>query len=130
MTILIADDDLVHVTLLCARLRQCGFKVLTAMDAMQAFSVALRNKPSAILPDFHMPGGTGLEVLKRLKTSAVTHQIPVIILSGNDDSKLAETLTALGADQIIKKPFEFEDVHRALCGVTAHHNNSTRTPLH
>ena len=86
MTILIADDDRVLVHWLSSHLRVRGFNVTVAFDAMQAGMVAVRTPPAAIILDINMPGGTGFEVLRRLKTSAKTNQVPVVVLSGSIDS--------------------------------------------
>lgn len=73
MNILIADDDRIQIMLVTAFLRKAGFTVSSAFDAMQAFTLAIRTTPAAIVLDVNMPGGTGLEVLKRLKNSYKTN---------------------------------------------------------
>ncbi|MCA1560995.1 MAG: response regulator [Acidobacteria bacterium] len=82
MNILVADDDKVHVHLLTTLLKKRGYCVTVAYDGLQAWSTALRSKPDAIILDIHMPAGTGFEVLRKLKTSTKTSQIPVIVVSG------------------------------------------------
>jgi twitching motility two-component system response regulator PilH len=80
--VLIADDSRVQVFLVKTALEQKGFQVIVAMDAMQAGMTALRNAPDAIILDINMPGGSGLEVLKRLRMSTKTQLIPVIVVAG------------------------------------------------
>ncbi|MEO8138217.1 MAG: response regulator [Gemmatimonadota bacterium] len=103
-TILLADDDLVTLRLLTATLHHEGYRVVTAMDAMQAVMVAHRSAPDAILLDVMMPGGSGLEVLKRLKASSDTQQIPVIVMSSSPDVTLPAQTVALGAESFLPKP--------------------------
>src|SRR4029079_19371779 len=81
--ILIADDSRFHVQLVASYLGK-GCEVSSASDALQAWMGALRSKPDVILLDINMPGGTGLEVLKRLRMSTKTQHIPVIVVSGNE----------------------------------------------
>lgn len=76
--ILLADDDKVTLSVLGASLHHEGYRVVTAMDAMQAIREAHRNIPDAIILDVMMPGGSGLDVLKKLKASNETQLIPVI----------------------------------------------------
>lgn len=57
MTILIADDDRVHIQLVTAHLKKAGFAVAAAFDALQAFTLALRTLPAAILLNVNMPTG-------------------------------------------------------------------------
>jgi CheY-like chemotaxis protein len=52
-----------------------------AHDAMQALMGAVRSLPDAIVLDVHMPGGTGIEALRKLKASSKTFGIPVVVLS-------------------------------------------------
>jgi len=68
MSILVADDSRFQVALLTKALREKGFEVVAAQDAMQAGMVALRTAPDAIVLDINMPGCSGIEVLKRRGT--------------------------------------------------------------
>jgi len=83
MKLLIADDDRALSLLLSTRLRAKGWTVDVAHDAMQALMFAMRSSPDAIMLDIAMPGGTGIDALKKLKMSAKTTQIPVVVLSGS-----------------------------------------------
>ena len=114
MTVLIADDDRLHVQLVSSRLKKLGFDVLAAFDAMQAFTIAIRTCPAAVLLDVNMPGGTGIEVLKRLKNSSKTNQIPVIVVSGSIDAKTAGTMKDLGAEEYLPKPVDFDRLIQTL----------------
>ena len=108
MTILIADDDRVLTQVLSIRLKKAGYRVVVVYDAMQAILTALRNPPDAILLDVNMPGGTGLQVLRQLKNSAKTNQIPIIVISGSMDPATASLVTSMGADEYLGKPPNFE----------------------
>ncbi|PYO88210.1 MAG: hypothetical protein DMD66_08160 [Gemmatimonadetes bacterium] len=108
--ILVADDDKVTLETLGAQLRGVGFQVVTAMDAMQAFMIAQRALPDVVVLDIQMPGGTGLDTLKRdtlkrLRTSTKTQAIPVIAISAHP--KLGPQATALGAVEFLAKPVDF-----------------------
>jgi DNA-binding response OmpR family regulator len=117
MTILVADDDKVHVHLLTALLKKRGFSVSIAYDGLQAWSTALRSRPEAIILDIHMPAGTGFEVLRKLKTSTKTSQIPVIVLSGSVNADEIVTIETLGADRFLQKPADLEQLFDALGGL-------------
>src|SRR5258708_32324385 len=93
--ILLADDDSVTLETLGAQLRGVGYQVVTAMDAMQAFMVAQRSAPDAVLLDIQMPGGTGLGPPKRLRTSTKTPAIPSIALRGPRVPDMARAPRAL-----------------------------------
>ena len=114
MTILIADDDRLLTRVLGTRLTKAGYKVVAVYDAMQAIMTALRNPPDAILLDVNMPGGTGLQVLRQLKNSIKTSQIPIIVISGSLNVEMRETVTALGADEVMAKPPNCEKLEAIL----------------
>jgi CheY-like chemotaxis protein len=103
--ILVADDDRVLSQLVCAIVREAGHVPIPAFDAMQALMFAMRPPaPGLIVLDINMPGGTGLEALRKLKLSARTAPIPVVVLSGSDDAAMPQQVRALGADAFLAKP--------------------------
>src|SRR4051794_23144215 len=104
MDILIADDDQVLANLLSARLRKLGYRTVVAFDAMQAIMLAMKILPAAVLLDLGMPGGTGLEVLRRLRSSNRTSTIPIVVLTGSVEEAVNDRVLELGADAFFKKP--------------------------
>jgi CheY-like chemotaxis protein len=118
MRILVADDDRIVVTLVAGLLRKKGHEVRQVFDAMQAFMFAMRSPaPDVIILDINMPGGTGIEAIKRLKASLNTALIPVIILSGTTDPQMPEKVKALGADAFLGKPVDASALYAALAKV-------------
>jgi CheY-like chemotaxis protein len=103
--LLIADDDRMFVELVRALLPSSSWQVSVANDSMQVMMFAMRSPaPEAILLDINMPGGTGLSALQRLKQSAKTALIPVVVVSGAQDSMLPDQVRLLGAKGFIGKP--------------------------
>lgn len=107
-TVLIADDDQALAHLLAASLEAQGFRVELAFDAMQASMLVRRSPPAAVLLDILMPGGTGLDVLKRLKASTQAARIPVVAMSASTDPELPAKVRGLGAAEFLQKPVELE----------------------
>lgn len=109
MRILVADDDRVVSTLICGVLAKAGHQPTPAHDAMQALMYAMRSPaPELILLDVNMPGGTGVEALRKLKQSARTCSIPVIVVSGVEDPAMPQRMRELGALDILPKPVDAE----------------------
>ena len=115
MKILLADDDRVLTHLLSTRLRTRGVEVVVAHDSMQAVMTAMRSPADAIVLDIQMPGGTGIEALRRLKASTKTSSIPVLVLSATSDADTVAQAKALGVEVFLLKPIEPDALHRALC---------------
>ena len=106
--ILIADDSRVQVHLFSTCLRDKGFEILVAVDALHAWMTALRALPDAIVLDINMPGGSGIEVLRKLRLSTKTMHIPVVVVSGNDKPEVEREVTAMGVTAFLQKPVDLE----------------------
>jgi CheY-like chemotaxis protein len=119
MKILIADDSRVHVHLLTGWLQDRGFEVVEALDAVQAWMKGLRSQPNLIVLDLNMPGGSGIDVLKRLKTSVKTKHIPVLVVSGNSGLEIRDLVRRLGAADLLEKPLDQEQFCTAVAGLVA-----------
>ncbi|MBV9180315.1 MAG: response regulator [Acidobacteria bacterium] len=112
--ILVADDSRVQVTLFRKALLEDGFEVVAAQDALQAGMLALREAPDAIILDINMPGGSGIEVLKRLKRSSKTEHIPVVVVSGNQDPNVRQVVHELGVEEFLAKPVDLSQLRKTL----------------
>jgi two-component system, cell cycle response regulator DivK len=105
MRILVADDDRVMSRIVCDVLASFGHQPTPVFDAVQLHMAAMRlPAPDAIILDLSMPGGTGLDSLMKLKRSAKTLPIPVLVLSGTTDVHTAQLVKELGAVEFIPKP--------------------------
>ena len=115
--VLIADDSRFQRETLASFLLPKKFEVIFAVDALQTFMVALRSAPDLILLDINMPGGTGIEVLKRLRGSNKTQQIPVIVVSGEEKFTTETTARELGAVDFLHKPVDEQQLIDCICRV-------------
>lgn len=116
-TILVADDDRVAVELLSLWLDGNGFTVARAADGMQVIMTVRRTPPAAILLDLMMPGGTGFDVLTRLRANAAMKSIPVIAMSASVDPDLPHRVLQSGADAFLYKPVEHDELLATIRGV-------------
>ncbi len=114
-TILVADDDELIGQMLHDFLQSRGFHVVMSRDAMQTSIAVRRATPAAILLDIMMPGGSGLEVMKRLKGATGAKKIPVVVMSAAEDPELRQKAMDLGADEFLCKPLHLEEVYTLLC---------------
>jgi len=112
--VLIADDSRFQRQVLASILLPKKFEVLFAVDAMQTFMMALRSSPDIILLDINMPGGTGIEVLKRLRVSNKTQQIPVIVISSEESATTESNVRDLGAVEFLHKPVDEQKLIEAV----------------
>ncbi len=108
--VLVIDDDADVRRLLQAALEKRGFQVETAEDGESGLVRAGEHHPGLILLDLHMPGMDGFAVLKALKESETTAEIPVIAMTGSPGLKTTARarVLALGASDFIAKPFDLD----------------------
>ena len=107
---LVTDDDPGVRTALARSLTHAGAEVRTAENGVGALSAAREWNPDTILLDASMPGMDGFEVCRRLKSDPATRLIPVIIITGLDTADDRRRVLEAGADGIIPKPFDREEL--------------------
>ena len=104
-TIMIVDDNPDIVTIVKTILEGKGYVVQTAYSGMEVFSRLEEKKPDLIILDVMLPQMDGLEVLTRLKGTAESSSIPVILLTAKVQYEDVLGGYKLGADYYITKPF-------------------------
>lgn len=110
-SILLVDDDLTLREMYTERLKAEGFTVETAKDGEEALAKASDLKPNIILLDIMMPKINGLDVLRKLKQSPDTENIPVIVLTALiQDREKMESITRGADDYIVKSEMMPGDV--------------------
>lgn len=103
--ILIVDDVPVNLQALESILQTRGFRVTKANNGEQALEAVAAEKPDLILLDVMMPKMNGYEVCQHLKDNPATSKIPVIFLTGRNDSYSVIKGFASGALDYVVKPF-------------------------
>lgn len=104
--LLVVDDDPRSLELLEVILRHAGFEVLAAADARAAIDLLATHEPALALVDGLMPGMTGIEFCRWLRSDSRHAAMPCVLLTGLADAATADAATAAGADDVITKPFE------------------------
>lgn len=106
--VLVVDDVQDNIALLTFDLEDDGFEVIEAYSGQECLDLARDEyKPDIILLDIHMPGISGIETLKKLKSQASTCDIPVIMVSANNsDANIIEAID-IGAHDFVSKPIEY-----------------------
>jgi len=113
-TILIVDDNADTRLVLSARLKANHYDTVFAADALQVMSVALKERPDAILLDLGLPGGNGLMVLERLKANTSLGSIPVIIVTAEDPQVAEARAIEGGAVAFLQKPVDQDKLMAAV----------------
>jgi len=104
-TALVIDDDPEMILILRHSLTTHGFEVLTAQSAEEALSAVAEAPIGVIILDLMLPGMSGIDFLKRLKSNPAWRSIPVIIATAKESAEDVELALAEGAHDYLKKPF-------------------------
>ena len=104
-TILVADDETHILNVVSLKLRNAGFRVLTAHDGQEALDVAIAERPDLLITDYHMPQLSGLELCRRLKQDASTRSIPKIMLTARGYHLEPQDTEESGILRMLSKPF-------------------------
>jgi diguanylate cyclase (GGDEF)-like protein len=104
MKILVADDDSTSRLIIQTTLRSLGHECQTVTDGEQAWSAVQSSRPDVVISDWMMPGLTGLQLCRNIRTFAAGTYTYFIMLTAHGD--LAEILEGMGigADDYLIKP--------------------------
>lgn len=103
--VLIAEDEQDLREILASRFHVFGFQVLEASGGNEAFDLYEKNKPiDIVVTDIRMPGGSGLDLLKRLKQKDPS--TPKVFLASAAENISKQELFNLGAEGFLEKPYD------------------------
>ncbi|MDZ4718063.1 MAG: response regulator transcription factor [Roseiflexaceae bacterium] len=100
--ILVVDDEPTIVEVVELYLKREGFQVITAADGLSALQMVAERKPNLIILDLMLPGLSGLEVTRQIRTGVY---IPIIMLTARSEETDRVVGLELGADDYVTKPF-------------------------
>ncbi len=104
-TVLIVDDEFAIRDMLRMALEMSEFRCLEADDIQKAYTLIVDERPDIVLLDWMLPGGSGLELLRRLKRDERTSDLPVIMLTAKTAEDNVIQGLDVGADDYLTKPF-------------------------
>ena len=101
--ILVIDDNLAVVDILATVLAEEGYEVSSAVTSDEGLELFIQSRPDLVLLDIALPGMSGIEMLKQIRSIARTAR--VVMVSGVDPTRAREALE-LGALACVDKPFD------------------------
>jgi CheY-like chemotaxis protein len=107
---LVIDDSATVTAALARMLLQNHYEVDTAADAESGLAKIAAAPPEVIFLDIVLPGINGFEALRRIRRDPVSKDIPVIMMSGNEQATEQFYAQRIGADDFMKKPFSRVEV--------------------
>jgi two-component system alkaline phosphatase synthesis response regulator PhoP len=108
--VLIIEDEAHIVELLTMALKQNNYQVSSLKSADQVISTILDFKPDCLLLDVMLPGKSGFDVCREVKTNQATANLPIILLTAKAEENDKLLGFELGADDYITKPFGIKEL--------------------
>lgn len=108
--ILVVDDDRDVAESIELALRRTGFRVTVACSGVEALKTIRRYRPDLVILDVMMPGMSGLEVCRRMRSEPNLADLPIIFLTARGQARDRIAGLRAGADDYIGKPFILEEL--------------------
>jgi two-component system, OmpR family, response regulator RegX3 len=112
--LLLIEDDSGISTPLSLYLENVWYDVIVCADGSEAENVYQREKPAIIILDINLPGKTGIEICRDIRSRSTT---PIIMLSARESEEDKVTLLELGADDYVSKPFSSRELVARIAAV-------------
>lgn len=109
-TLLIVDDDVALRTAFSRMLGHSGYNVVTATGSPEVIDLIAEHRPGAILLDNHMPGTTGIDLIRLIRRRWPIEELPVVLISGSSMQGEIDLAMQAGANDFRRKPVEFADL--------------------
>ncbi|MBL4890061.1 MAG: response regulator [Candidatus Lindowbacteria bacterium] len=106
---LIEDDDVLSQAL-TSFLTNAGYKVFQAATKRIALKVITKVSFDYILVDLNLPDVHGTEIIRWIRKTVCREDVPVIVISGNEDAESIKNALSCGADYYLIKPFSIVEL--------------------
>ena len=119
MRILVVDDEPFNIALVEKILNRAGYtQIFGTADSRQAISLCHELQPDIVLLDLRMPGMDGFDVMQAMNESTALRDLPVIVLTAENNTENRMRALSEGAKDIVSKPFDRNEIlkriHNAL----------------
>lgn len=108
--ILIVEDEDALVTLLTYNLQAAGYDVVTAKTSDDAMFILKDTTPDLVVLDWMLPGASGIEICRQIRSSPATRNLAVIMLTARGEEADRLRGLATGADDYMVKPFSIAEL--------------------
>ncbi len=115
--ILVVEDEPAIQELLALNLTQAGHNAMRALSVEHAQQLIKEALPDLILLDWMLPGQSGIEFARRLKSDELTRSIPIIMLTARGEETDKVRGLEVGADDYVTKPFSPRELNARIKAV-------------
>jgi CheY-like chemotaxis protein len=109
--VLMADDDAEICALIQTILRRGPYQLTVCNDAESALHHVERDEPfDLVICDFMLPGISGIELITRVRAHPASTDVPIVMISGDNDAAVHARAKAAGANVFLNKPFSLKQM--------------------
>jgi CheY-like chemotaxis protein len=113
MRILIVEDDNSSLELARRVVVSMGHAAIMSRDGLEGLAVAHSERPDLVLLDLHLPGISGVDLVRALRADNALRTTPVIAVSAASLNAEPEAMAA-GCDEFVSKPYELQHLRDAI----------------
>jgi DNA-binding response OmpR family regulator len=117
--ILVVDDDADIRDLVATKLESSGYEVETAGDGVTGLELAANNGYSLVISDVMMPGMSGVDMVRMMRSAEPPISVPVILLTAKNQERDIESGFAAGIADYVVKPFSPRELAARVAGILA-----------
>ncbi|GAB6967207.1 phosphate regulon transcriptional regulator PhoB [Komagataeibacter kakiaceti JCM 25156] len=129
LRILVAEDDAALSVMLVYNLEAAGHAVMPVDNGVDALREVAEWKPDLVLLDWMMPGLSGVDLCRRLRTATATRHLPVIMLTARGEEQDSIRALDLGADDYLVKPCGMDVLHARVRAVMRRSRGRAADPV-
>ncbi len=115
--IIIVDDDQLVREVSASLLADFGYRVLAVTESTEAVRLIKQHKPKLVILDIMMPGLTGMDICKTVKSDPELSGVKVIVCSAKSQEAEKQRAYRLGADFYLQKPYSVATYGSTVKGV-------------
>jgi two-component system phosphate regulon response regulator PhoB len=115
--ILLVEDEPAIQELIACNLELAGHEATRAESTERALELIQASLPDLVLVDWMLPGASGIELARRLRSDRRTRGIPIILLSARSEERDKLTGLEIGADDYVTKPFSPRELNARIKAV-------------
>jgi two-component system, OmpR family, phosphate regulon response regulator PhoB len=112
--VLVIEPNRNYAGVLARRLADCGYRVATADSVATGLAEMYRIPVDLVLCEAKLPGTTGIELARMIRSDPVHSRVPLLLLVGRSDPSSAVQAFRAGADGVVRKPCHFEVLGAAI----------------
>jgi len=112
LKVLLVDDTRTLLSLIQVYLMGWSIAFLEAKDGIEGLRKAREHRPNLVITDVRMPGMDGFELTAALRSDALLHHTPVILLTSLNDEASRRKGRLVGATSFLTKPVSVEELRR------------------